>query len=237
MLIRLLRDYLRPYRRDLSFVVVLQLVQTLATLYLPTLNADIIDNGVITGDLGYIMRTGAFMLAIALVQIVCSIGAVFFGARTAMALGRDVRQAVFTKVQQFSAREVGHFGAPSLITRSTNDVQQVQMLALMTFTMMVAAPIMCVGGIILALHQDVQLSSLLAGRGARPRHHRDRDHLQDAAAVQADAGADRRDRARPARADQRRPGDQGVRQGEPASGTGSRSPTTTCSPCRSAPAG
>ena len=161
MLIRLLRDYLRPYRRDLSFVVVLQLVQTLATLYLPTLNADIIDNGVITGDIRYIMRTGGFMLAVALVQIVCSIGAVYFGARTAMALGRDVRLAVFTKVQQFSAREVGHFGAPSLITRGTNDVQQVQMLALMTFTMMVAAPIMCVGGIILALHQDVQLSSLL----------------------------------------------------------------------------
>ncbi len=161
MLIRLLRDYLRPYRRDLWLVVVLQLLQTLATLYLPTLNADIIDNGVITGDISYIMRTGGFMLAIALVQIVCAIGAVYFGARTAMALGRDVRQAVFTKVQQFSAREVSHFGAPSLITRSTNDVQQVQMLALMTFTMMVSAPIMCVGGIILALHQDVQLSSLL----------------------------------------------------------------------------
>ena len=161
MLIRLLRDYLHPYRRDLSFVVVLQLVQTLATLYLPTLNADIIDNGVITGDIHYIMKTGGFMLAVALLQIVCAIGAVYFGARTAMALGRDVREAVFTKVQQFSAREVGHFGAPSLITRSTNDVQQVQMLALMTFTMMVSAPIMCVGGIILALHQDVQLSSLL----------------------------------------------------------------------------
>ena len=161
MLIRLLRDYLRPYRRELWLVVVLQLLQTLATLYLPTLNADIIDNGVISGDISYIVRTGGIMLAIALVQIVCAIGAVYFGARTAMALGRDVRQAVFTKVQQFSAREVGHFGAPSLITRSTNDVQQVQMLALMTFTMMVSAPIMCVGGIILALHQNVQLSSLL----------------------------------------------------------------------------
>jgi len=161
VLIRLLREYLRPYRRDLTLVVVLQLVQTLATLYLPTLNADIIDRGVITGDLGYITRTGAFMLGIALVQIVCAIGAVYFGARTAMALGRDIRLAVFTKVQQFSAREVGHFGAPSLITRSTNDVQQVQMLALMTFTLMVAAPIMCVGGIILALRLDVRLSSLL----------------------------------------------------------------------------
>jgi len=161
VLIRLLREYLRPYRRDLSFVIVLQLVQTLATLYLPTLNADIIDNGVISGNIGYIMRTGGLMLAVTFVQIICSVGAVYFGARTAMSLGRDVRQAVFTKVQQFSAREVGHFGAPSLITRGTNDVQQVQMLALMTFTMMVAAPIMCVGGIILALRQDVQLSSLL----------------------------------------------------------------------------
>ncbi len=161
MLIRLLREYLRPYRRDLSFVIVLQLVQTLATLYLPTLNADIIDNGVISGNIGYIMRTGGLMLAVTFVQIICSVCAVYFGARTAMSLGRDVRQAVFTKVQQFSDREVGHFGAPSLITRGTNDVQQVQMLALMTFTMMVAAPIMCVGGIILALRQDVQLSSLL----------------------------------------------------------------------------
>jgi ATP-binding cassette subfamily B multidrug efflux pump len=161
VLIRLLRDYLRPYRGDLSLVVVLQLVQTLATLFLPTLNADIIDKGVIAGDIHYILRTGAFMLAVALVQIVCSISAVYFGSRTAMALGRDVRQAVFSRVQAFSAREVGRFGAPSLITRTTNDVQQVQMLALMTFTMMVAAPIMCVGGIILALRQDVKLSSLL----------------------------------------------------------------------------
>jgi ATP-binding cassette, subfamily B, multidrug efflux pump len=161
VLIRLLRDFLRPYRRDLSLVVVLQLVQTLATLYLPTLNADIIDNGVISGNIGYIMRTGGFMLAVTLAQIICSVGAVYFGARTAMAFGRDIRQAIFTKVQQFSAREVGHFGAPSLITRGTNDVQQVQMLALMSFTLMVSAPIMCVGGIILALRQDVQLSSLL----------------------------------------------------------------------------
>jgi ATP-binding cassette, subfamily B, multidrug efflux pump len=142
-------------------VVALQLVQTLATLYLPTLNADIIDNGVITGNTHYILKTGGIMLLVALVQIVCATGAVFFGARTAMALGRDLRQAVFKRVHEFSAREIGHFGTPSLITRSTNDVQQVQMLALMTFTLMVAAPIMCVGGIILALNQDVELSSLL----------------------------------------------------------------------------
>jgi len=161
VLIRLLREYLRPYRGELSLVVVLQLAATLATLFLPTLNADIIDRGVITGDMHYILRTGAFMLAVAFVQIVCSVGAVYFGAHTAMAVGRDMRLAVFKQVQDFSAREVGHFGAPSLITRTTNDVQQVQMLALMTFTLMVSAPIMCVGGIILALRQDVRLSALL----------------------------------------------------------------------------
>ncbi|HEU5417589.1 MAG TPA: ABC transporter ATP-binding protein [Streptosporangiaceae bacterium] len=161
MLIRLLRAHLRPYRREISAVIVLQLVQTLATLYLPTLNADIIDKGVITGDTGYIMRTGGIMLAITGVQITCAIGAVYFGARTAMALGRDVRHAVFSRVQQFSAREVGRLGTPSLITRSTNDVQQVQLLAVMTFTLLVSAPIMCIGGIILALKQDVPLSSLL----------------------------------------------------------------------------
>jgi ATP-binding cassette subfamily B protein len=161
VLIRLLRTHLRPYRGSITLVVLLQLVQTLATLYLPTLNADIIDKGVIQGDTGYIMRIGGIMIAVTLVQIVCSGGAVFFGARTAMMLGRDVRAAVFNRVMSFSAREVGRFGTPSLITRTTNDVQQVQMLALMTFTLMVSAPIMCVGGIILALNQDVPLSSLL----------------------------------------------------------------------------
>jgi ATP-binding cassette, subfamily B, multidrug efflux pump len=161
MLIRLLRTYLRPYRGAITAVCVLQLVQTLATLFLPTLNADIIDNGVITGDTGYIMRIGGIMLVVSLVQIICAIGAVYFGARTAMALGRDVRHGVFRRVQAFSAREVGRFGTPSLITRTTNDVQQVQMLAVMTFTLLVSAPIMCVGGVILALNLDVPLSSLL----------------------------------------------------------------------------
>jgi ATP-binding cassette, subfamily B, multidrug efflux pump len=161
VLIRLLRTHLRPYRDPLLIVVALQLAQTLATLYLPTLSADIIDNGVVKGDTGYIVRTGALMLGVALLQIVCAVTAVYFGARTAMALGRDVRAAIFNRVQDFSAREVGRFGTPSLITRTTNDVQQVQMLALMTFTMMVSAPIMCVGGIVMALNQDVTLSSLL----------------------------------------------------------------------------
>ena len=161
MLLRLLRAYLRPYRAAITALVVLQLVQSLATLYLPTLNADIIDNGVITGDTRYILHTGAIMLVVTVVQILAATGAVFFGARTAMALGRDVRHAVFERVQNFSAREVGRFGTPSLITRTTNDVQQVQMLAVLAFTLLVSAPIMCIGGIILALRQDVPLSSLL----------------------------------------------------------------------------
>src|SRR5580700_10655786 len=161
VLIRLLRTYLRPYRKPLAFLLVLQLAQTLATLYLPTLNADIIDNGVIFHNTHYILTTGGVMLAITLAQILCAIGAVYFGAQVAMALGRDVRQAIFRRVLMFSDREVNHLGAASLITRTTNDVQQVQMLALMTFTLLLSAPIMCVGGIILALNQNVPLSSLL----------------------------------------------------------------------------
>ncbi|MFE9026359.1 ABC transporter ATP-binding protein [Streptomyces iakyrus] len=161
MLIRLLRTYLRPYKRPIALLVLLQFLQTCATLYLPTLNADIIDQGVVNGDTGYILGYGGLMIGISLVQVVCNIGAVYYGARTASAVGRDVRGAVFDRVQSFSAREVGHFGAPSLITRTTNDVQQVQMLALMTFTLLVSAPIMCVGGIVLALGLDVPLSGVL----------------------------------------------------------------------------
>ena len=161
MLLRLLRSYLRPYRTPLALVMVLQLAQTIATLYLPTLNANIIDKGVIFDNTHYILTTGAVMLAITVAQIGCAVGAVYYGARTAMALGRDLRQALFSHVQSFSDREVNHFGTASLITRTTNDVQQVQMLAIMTFTLLLSAPIMCVGGIILALNQDVRLSSLL----------------------------------------------------------------------------
>ncbi|MEV4924941.1 ABC transporter ATP-binding protein [Streptomyces roseoverticillatus] len=161
MLVRLSRAYLRPYSTSIALIVLLQLVQTLATLYLPSLNADIIDNGVVKGDTGYILSLGGGMLAVTLAQIVCAIGATYFGARTAMAVGRDLRAAVFDRVQSFSAREMGHFGAPSLITRTTNDVQQIQLLVLMAFTLMVSAPIMCVGGILMALDQDVPLSALL----------------------------------------------------------------------------
>jgi ATP-binding cassette subfamily B protein len=161
VLIRLLRTYLRQYRKPLTYLLVLQLAQTLATLYLPTLNADIIDNGVIDHNTHYILVTGGWMLAITFAQIVCAIGAIYFGAQVAMALGRDVRQSIFSRVLRFSDREVTHFGTASLITRTTNDVQQVQMLALMTFTLLLSAPIMCIGGIVLALNQNVPLSSLL----------------------------------------------------------------------------
>jgi ATP-binding cassette subfamily B protein len=161
MLIALLRQYLRPYSRALLAVVVLQLLGTMAALYLPSLNADIIDNGVAKGDTSYIIRTGVTMLGVTVVQVVCTIVAVYFGARTAMGFGRDTRRAVFHRVGSFSARELTHFGAPSLITRTTNDVQQVQMLVLLTCTLMVSAPIMCVGGIIMALREDLGLAWLI----------------------------------------------------------------------------
>jgi ATP-binding cassette subfamily B multidrug efflux pump len=161
MLVALLRTHLRPYKRPIALVVALQFIQTLANLYLPGLNADIIDRGVVTGDTGYILHIGMIMLLVTLVQVLCAVAAVYYGAKTAMALGRDLRAAVFAKVETFAAREVAQFGAPTLITRSTNDVQQVQMLVFMTFTFMIAAPIMGVGGIVLALRQDLKLSWLL----------------------------------------------------------------------------
>jgi len=161
MLIRLLREHLRPYTRPIAVVVLLQFVQAMANLYLPSLNADIIDNGVAKGDTGVIMNLGGTMLAVTLVQVLCAIAAVYFGARVAMSLGRDVRAAVFDHVQTFSAREVGQFGAPSLITRTTNDVQQVQMVLLLSLTLMIAAPVMMIGGVVMALRQDAELSGLL----------------------------------------------------------------------------
>jgi ATP-binding cassette, subfamily B, multidrug efflux pump len=161
MLIRLLRAHLRPYTRPLLLVVVLQFLGTMASLYLPSLNADIIDLGIARGDTGYIMAVGGWMLLVTLVQIVCSVAAVYLGARTAMGFGRDVRGALFHRVGEFSVREVNHFGAPSLITRGTNDVQQVQMLVLLSCTMLVTAPIMCFGGVVMALQEDLQLSWLM----------------------------------------------------------------------------
>ncbi|ROT27952.1 ABC transporter ATP-binding protein [Micromonospora sp. HM5-17] len=162
MLTRLLRTYLRPYVWPLAAVVLLQLVGTIAMLYLPSLNADIIDHGIARGDTGYIVRTGGWMLLVSAVQMACSIAAVYYGARTAMGFGRDVRAAIFHRVIRYSGREVGQFGAPSLITRNTNDVQQVQMLVVVTCTMLVSAPIMCVGGVIMALREDIGLAWLMA---------------------------------------------------------------------------
>jgi ATP-binding cassette, subfamily B, multidrug efflux pump len=161
MLLRLLRTYLRPYAKLLAIIVVLQAASTIASLYLPSINGDIIDRGVATGDTTYVANMGSVMLAIAALQIACSIAAVYFGARVAMSYGRDVRGAIFHHVGRLSAREVGKVGAPSLITRTTNDVQQVQMLVLMSVTMLVMAPIMCVGGIVMALREDLALSKLL----------------------------------------------------------------------------
>ncbi|HCN20822.1 MAG TPA: multidrug ABC transporter ATP-binding protein, partial [Arthrobacter bacterium] len=162
MLWKLLVEYLRPHRRLLIAVVIFQLAQSIASLYLPTLNADIIDEGVAKGDTGVILNLGGLMLGITLLQIVCSVIAVYFGAKAAMGVGRDLRGAIFTRVGEFSEQEVTRFGPASLITRSTNDVQQVQQLVLMSATLLVTAPMLSIGGVIMAVRQDAQLSWLIA---------------------------------------------------------------------------
>jgi ATP-binding cassette subfamily B protein len=162
MLLKILRRYLKPYWPLLVAVSVFQLAQSLASLYLPSLNADIVDNGIAKGDIPYIFNVGAVMLGITLLQIVCAITAVYFGAKVAMSLGRDLRNGIFRTVSEFSEREVAQFGAPSLITRTTNDVQQVQMVTLMSLTLFISAPMLAIGGVIMALEQDVGLSWLMA---------------------------------------------------------------------------
>lgn len=161
MLWTLMRRYLTPALGMVLAVLVLQLVSTLATLYLPSLNARIIDEGVAQGDTGRIWQLGGIMLAVAAVQVVAAVSAVYFGAKVAMGFGRDLRRAVYTRVDRFSAEELGRFGAGTLITRGTNDVNQVQMLTLMAFNFMVTAPIMAIGGIIMAIREDVGLSWLV----------------------------------------------------------------------------
>ncbi|MDD7836510.1 MULTISPECIES: ABC transporter ATP-binding protein [Paenarthrobacter] len=161
MLVTLIRRYSKPYLPQIVAVLIFQLASTIATLYLPSLNAKIIDEGVSRGDTDFIWRTGALMLAVALGQVLTAIIAVYFGARVAMAIGRDLRRSVFRQVSSFSAQDVNRFGAPTLITRGTNDVQQVQMLVLMGLNFMVSTPIMCVGGIIMALREDLSLSWLV----------------------------------------------------------------------------
>ena len=153
--------YAKPYTPFVVAVFVFQLLSTIAALYLPSLNAEIIDRGVARGDTDFIWSTGMTMLIVCVLQVVTAIGGVYFGARTAMAVGRDLRRDVYRKVDELSALEIGGFGTATLITRGTNDVQQVQMLVLMTLNFMVSAPIMCVGGIIMALREDVGLSWLV----------------------------------------------------------------------------
>jgi ATP-binding cassette, subfamily B, multidrug efflux pump len=160
-MIALLRTYLAPYKGTLAVVVALLFVQAIATLYLPALNGDIINNGVAKGDTSYILSTGMLMLGISLIVVITAIIAVFFGSKTGMSFGRDVRSAIFRKVESFSQAELNRFGTPSLITRNTNDVQQVQMVVLLGLNMMIIAPILAIGGVILALQQDVPLSGIL----------------------------------------------------------------------------
>ena len=162
MLVRLVRDHLRPYAGSLTLLLGLQLAGTLASLYLPSLNGRIIDEGVAKGDTGYIMRAGSWMLGVSLLQILATIAATYLGARASAGLGKSVRAAVFQRVGSFSAQELNRFGAPTLISRSTNDVTQVQTVTNMFLSMMVSAPIMMVGGIVMALREDVGLSWLVA---------------------------------------------------------------------------
>ncbi len=162
MLIRLLTTYLRPYAGSLVALGILQLAGNIAALYLPSLNADIVNNGVARGDTGYIWSMSWWMLGASFVNVACTIGAAYVAARAAMGLGRDLREELFRRVMSFSAREMARFGAPSLITRNTNDVQQVQQLTMMSGMILVGAPVMAIGGIIMALREDVGLSWLVA---------------------------------------------------------------------------
>ena len=161
MLLALLRQYIRPYRRLVAVLMVLQVISTLATLYLPTVNATIIDDGVAKGDTATIVRLGMVMLGVTGVQVVCSIAAVYFGSRTGMGFGRDLRSAMFHHITTFSEHETARFGAPTLLTRTTNDVRQIQFLVQITCLVLVTAPIMSIGGVVMAIHQDAALSWLL----------------------------------------------------------------------------
>jgi ATP-binding cassette subfamily B multidrug efflux pump len=158
----ILGTYLRPYWKSITVVFILVLVRAVTGLYLPTLNADIINRGVATGDTGYIWMVGGYMLGVTLLQIICTVIGAYLGAKAAMALGRDLRSALFRKVESFSQGDINRFGTPSLITRGTNDVQQIQMVVAVGLSLMILAPMMLIGGLILALRQDAPLSLTLA---------------------------------------------------------------------------
>jgi len=161
-MIALMKEYLRPYRKELAIVIVLVFIQAIANLYLPELNADIINNGVSKGDTAYIWKAGGLMILVTGLLGVTSIVSVYFGSKTAMAFGRDLRSALFRRVQSFAQTELNIFGTPSLITRNTNDVQQVQMVTVMMLNIMILAPITMVGGVIMAIRQDIGLSTMIA---------------------------------------------------------------------------
>jgi ATP-binding cassette subfamily B protein len=161
-MLKLLMSYLKPYWVQVVAVLVFQALQTFCTLYLPNMSAHIIDNGVVKGDIGYIWNEGMWMLGFALVQIVCSVVATYFGVQAALSLGKDIRRDLYSHIQEFSTREVSKFGAPTLITRTTNDIQQVQQVTSFIFALIISSPIMFVGGIILSLEQDVALSGVIA---------------------------------------------------------------------------
>ncbi|OBJ06732.1 ABC transporter ATP-binding protein [Mycobacterium sp. 1482292.6] len=161
MLLALLRQYIQPYRRLVAVLMVLQLIGNLASLYLPTVNAAIIDEGVAKGDTTTIVRLGMVMLGVTALQVLCSVGAIYVGSRTGMGFGRDLRAAIFEHVTTFSERETARFGAPTLLTRSTNDVRQIQYLVQISATVLVTAPIMCLGGIFMAIRQEAALTWLL----------------------------------------------------------------------------
>jgi ATP-binding cassette subfamily B protein len=160
-MINLFTTYLRPYWKQLVLVVSLVLLQAMGNLFLPDLNAKIINEGVAKGDIATILRLGAIMLLVSLVVGAISIVSVYWGSKTAMAFGRDLRSAIFRRVEAFSQTEVNFFGTPSLITRNTNDVQQVQQLVVMGLNMMIMAPITAIGGVIMAVRMDVPLSMAL----------------------------------------------------------------------------
>lgn len=161
MLLALLRQYIRPYRRLVAVLMVLQLISTLASLYLPTVNAAIIDEGVAKGDTATIGRLGMVMLSVTGLQVLCAVAAVYFGSKTGMGFGRDLRAAMFDHVTTFSEHETARFGAPTLLTRSTNDVRQIQYLVQIASTVLITAPIMCIGGVVMAIHQEAALTWLL----------------------------------------------------------------------------
>ena len=160
-LLRLSLRFVRPYWRAVTAVVILQLIATMAALYLPTLNADIIDKGVVTGDTDFIWRTGGMMLIVCFVQVIAAVAATYFGARASMSAGADIRRSFYRKVDALPSLDLARWGTPTLITRNTNDVQQVQMLLLMTFNFMVSTPIMCIAGILFAVRVDAGLSWLI----------------------------------------------------------------------------